>query len=70
VTEKLARDMMAKDPPLKAEFEKKVETDPKFAGDPAARLEFFYDRSPWGAANKVGEYPVGRLASVAGLPLQ
>jgi hypothetical protein len=70
VTEKLARDMMAKDPALKAEFEKKVETDPKFAGDPAARLEFFYDRSPWGAANKVGEYPVGRLKSVAGIPLQ
>jgi hypothetical protein len=70
VTEKLARDMMAKDPKLKAEFEKKVETDPKFAGDPAARLEFFYDHSPWGEANKVGEYPVGRLSKVAGVPLE
>ena len=45
--EKLARVMMAKDPKLKAEFERKVASDPKFEGDPYARLEFFYDRSPW-----------------------
>ena len=52
--EKLAREMMARDPKLKAEFEKKVASDPAFAGNAYARLEFFYERSPWYAANRVG----------------
>lgn len=68
VLEKLARDELAKSPGLRAEFEHKVHTDPAFAGSPAARLEFFYDRSPWFQANRVGEYPVGRLRSLEGLP--
>jgi Zinc carboxypeptidase len=69
VLEKLAREMMAKDPKLKAEFEKKVASDPAFAGSAAARLEFFYERSPWFAANRVGAYPVGRLLSLDGVPV-
>ncbi|HMF54379.1 MAG TPA: M14 family metallopeptidase [Edaphobacter sp.] len=69
VLEELAREMMAKDPELKAEFEKKVASDPVFAGSSSARLEFFYDRSPWYAANRVGLYPVGRLGSVNGIPV-
>jgi hypothetical protein len=64
VLESLAREMMAKDPKLKEEFEKKVSSDPTFAGNPNARLEFFYERSPWFAANRVGLYPVGRLDNV------
>ena len=64
VLESLAREMMAKDPKLKEEFEKKIASDPAFAGNASARLEFFYDRSPWFAANRVGLYPVGRLDSV------
>jgi murein tripeptide amidase MpaA len=64
VLESLAREMMAKNPKLKQEFEKKIASDPKFAGDAHARLEFFYDRSPWFAANRVGLYPVGRLDNV------
>lgn len=64
VLESLAREMMAKDPKLKEEFEKKIASDPAFAGDAHARLEFFYDRSPWFAANRVGLYPVGRLNDV------
>jgi hypothetical protein len=70
VLEELAREMMAKDPKLKAEFEKKVGSDPVFAGNPMARLEFFYERSPWFAANRVGLYPVGRLGSLDGVPVQ
>jgi hypothetical protein len=70
VLEKLARENMAKDPALKAEFERRVQTDARFAASPEARLEFFYDRSPWGQANRVGEYPVGRLLSLDGVPLQ
>ena len=61
--------MMEKDPKLKAEFEKKVASDPAFAGSAEARLEFFYERSPWYAANRVGLYPVGKLTSVEGLPV-
>jgi Zinc carboxypeptidase len=70
VLEKLARENMAKDPALKAEFERRVESDPRFAANPWARLEFFYDRSPWGLANHVGEYPVGRLLSLSDVPVQ
>jgi len=70
VLEKLARENLAKDPALKAEFERRIQADPRFAASPEARLEFFYDRSPWGLANHVGEYPVGRLLSLEGLPLE
>jgi hypothetical protein len=70
VLEKLAREMMEKDPKLKAEFERKIENDPRFAADPYARLTFFYDHSPWYAANHVGEYPVGRLTKLDGVPLE
>lgn len=66
--EKLAREMMERDPKLKAEFEHKVQSDPQFAGDPRARLEFFYDRSPWHDA-QVGLYPVGRLMRLDGIPV-
>jgi murein tripeptide amidase MpaA len=70
VLEKLARENLAKDPALKAEFERCVETDARFAASPRARLEFFYERSPWFLQNHVGEYPVGRLLSLEGLPLE
>jgi hypothetical protein len=69
VLESLAREMMAKDPKLKAEFEKKVASDPAFAGNAYARLEFFYDRTQWFTANRVGQYPVGRLLSLDGVPV-
>jgi hypothetical protein len=69
VEERLAREMMAADPALKAEFEAKVKSDKAFAASPEARLDFFYQRSDWGKANRVGEYPVGRLTSLEGIPL-
>ncbi|GLQ46870.1 hypothetical protein GCM10007862_19210 [Dyella lipolytica] len=61
VLEKLARDMMAKDPKLKAEFEQKLHDDPAFAVDSHARLNFFFQRSPWYGVQRVGAYPVLRL---------
>ncbi|HEY8683698.1 MAG TPA: peptidase M14, partial [Rhodanobacter sp.] len=61
VEEKLARDMLAGNPALKAEFERRLRDDPAFAADPAARLAFFFERSPWYAAQQVGAYPVLRL---------
>ncbi|HEY6894855.1 MAG TPA: peptidase M14, partial [Rhodanobacteraceae bacterium] len=65
VAEALAREMLAKDPALKAEFEAKVTSDSAFANDATARLAFFYERSPWYAAQKVGAYPVLRLDAAA-----
>jgi murein tripeptide amidase MpaA len=70
VLEKLARESLAKDPALKAEFEHQIQSNPRFASSPDARLEFFYERSPWFQENHVGEYPVGRLLSLDGLPLE
>ena len=70
VMEKVARAMMAKDPALKAEFEQRVMSDARFAASPEARLEFFYERSPYFEANRVGVYPVGRLLSLAGVPVE
>ena len=60
VLEKLAREMLAKSPELKKEFEEKLK-DEKFAKDPRARLNFFYERSPYFLNQRVGVYPVGRI---------
>lgn len=62
VVEKLAREMLAKDPGLKEEFERRL-LDPAFARNPRARLNFFYERSPYFINQKVGVYPVGRIVS-------
>ena len=46
---------MLRDPAVRAAFDARVATDPAFAKDPNARLEFFYRRHPsWDAA--VGRY--------------
>ena len=56
--EKLAREMLAGDPELREEFQKKVATDPKFAANPEERLQFFYRRSPYWDP-QMNLYPVG-----------
>ncbi len=61
VVEQLARTMLAQNPALKAGFDRRLRDDPAFAADPAARLQFFFSRSPWYAAQQVGNYPVLRL---------
>jgi len=59
VAEEQARLMLARDPALKAEFEKKLKDDPDFAKSPRARLDFFYRRHPaWDAG--YNRYPVLR----------
>lgn len=60
VVEKLAREMLAKDPELKREFDRKL-LDPTFANNPQARLRFFYERSPYYLNQRIGSYPVGRV---------
>jgi hypothetical protein len=69
VLEKLAPEMMAHDPRLKQEFEERVESDKAFASDPSARLNFFYQRSPW-CDPRIGLYPIGRLRSLDNVPVK
>ena len=60
VMEPIAQRMLAENPELKREFEEKLRSDEQFAGDPRARLGFFYRRSPyWDQTLNV--YPIARL---------
>jgi murein tripeptide amidase MpaA len=62
VVEKLAREMLANDPKLREEFEKRLSSDAAFASNPHARLQFFYRRSPyWDKQRNL--YPVGRIVT-------
>ena len=55
----LAERMLAKDSALKAEFERKLASDPKFAADPDSRLAWFYERTPY-YDERYLLYPIGR----------
>lgn len=58
VAEEVAREML-KDPTVKAAFEQRLREDKTFADDPAARLQFFYQRHPsWD--ERYNLYPVMR----------
>jgi len=69
VLERLARKMIAADPKLKQEFDQKLASDPQFAESRSARLNWFYQHSPWWDS-RLGLYPIGRLSSISGLPLE
>ncbi len=60
VMEALAEEMLKNHPELKNEFMQKVKSDPKFASSPEARLNFFYERSPYRDSYK-DAYPVARV---------
>lgn len=55
-----ARRMLAENPQLKTEFEKKMADDAAFAKDPEEILNWFYSRTPWWDSHFC-VYPVGRL---------
>jgi hypothetical protein len=60
VTEEVAAGMLERDPALKTEFQRRLSTDAAFAANPAARLDFFYQRHPsWD--ERFNLYPVYRL---------
>ncbi|MCM2327949.1 MAG: M14 family metallopeptidase [Lysobacter sp.] len=62
VAEDVAREALAADPALAAEFRKRTELEPDFAGNPRARLDFFYQRHPsWDREYRL--YPVVRANS-------
>ncbi|GAB3421077.1 M14 family metallopeptidase [Massilia agilis] len=59
VAEDVARDQLAADPALAAEFRRRLDTDEAFAKNPHARLEFFARRHPsWD--ERLNLYPVMR----------
>ena len=60
ILETLAREMLAADPALGKEFQEKLTSDAAFAASPAARLEFFYNKSPYWD-QQMSLYPVGRI---------
>jgi hypothetical protein len=62
VLEKLARELMSTNPALKREFEEKVANDPKFAASSRARLNFFFERSPYWD-RYLNLYPVARVTT-------
>lgn len=64
--EPIAREML-KDPAIRSAFEEALK-DPAFAGSPGARLNWFYERSPW-YDQRLMVYPIYRLelSDMAGL---
>ena len=60
VMEKVAREMLAKDPDLGKEFEKAKADNPEMAKNPYAVLSWFYQRSPYWDKEK-DMYPVGKI---------
>ncbi|MBN8426112.1 MAG: M14 family metallopeptidase [Xanthomonadales bacterium] len=60
VMEAMARKMLAENAELKATFERRLQEDPVFAKDPQARLDFFYQRTPYFDQTYL-RYPVLRL---------
>ena len=58
--EPLAQKMLNEDESLKKEFEERLKNDPEFAANPKARLNFFYERSPYWDKQQ-DQYPVLRV---------
>jgi hypothetical protein len=57
--EPVATELLKNNPSLKKEFEDKLARDTTFSKNPQARLNFFYERSPYADA-KMNVYPVGK----------
>jgi len=60
VMESIAREMLERDPQLREEFTTRVASDSAFAKSPWARINFFYQRSPYWD-DSIGLYPVARV---------
>lgn len=60
VMEKMAREMIAKDPALLDSLNARKEADPEFAKNPFAQLNWFYQHTPyWDQTKDI--YPVGKI---------
>jgi hypothetical protein len=60
IIERVARDMAKANPALTREFQAKVNADSTFARSAAARLNWWYQRSPY-ADQWLNKYPIARL---------
>jgi len=67
ILEALAQEMLEADPKLRKEFQEQLAADERFAASPAARLEFFYNKSPYWD-QQMNLYPVGRVVQSLALP--
>ena len=63
VAEQIAREMLEKNPQLRAEFTRRLEQDPVFAGSPDARLGFFLSRHS-SRDDRYNLYPVLRVDEI------
>jgi len=65
VAEQIAREMLARDPAIAAEFKAKLASDAAFAASPSARLEFFNRRhESWD--ERYNLYPILRTDEALG----
>jgi murein tripeptide amidase MpaA len=60
VMEPMARKMLAENPALQVEFDQKLKDDKAFAASPSARLQWFFQRTPFYDVNAF-VYPVGTV---------
>ncbi|MBN1789699.1 MAG: hypothetical protein JW830_04320 [Bacteroidales bacterium] len=60
VMEKMAREMIRKDPTLKTKFDRLKAENPEFASNPYQQLLWFYRLTPY-YDQSVGLYPVGKI---------
>jgi len=60
LSEPIARRMMADSPELRKQFEEKLASDPQFAADRNARLQWWFQRSKYDAGD-TGRYPIVRV---------
>ena len=60
LSEPIARRMMADQPELRKQFEQKLASDPQFAADPRARLEWWFAQSKY-QPEDAGRYPIVRV---------
>jgi hypothetical protein len=61
VMEKMAREMIARDPTLDNEFRAWKEQNPQYANDSWSQLNWFYRRTPW-FDQKLNRYPVCKIS--------
>lgn len=69
IMEEIAKQMLERNQTVRNEFQKKVNSDSTFAKNPRARLNFFYERSPY-MDREWNLYPVARYLSAVPLPME
>jgi hypothetical protein len=60
LSEPIARRMMADQPELRKQFEQKIASEPQFAGDARARLQWWFEQSKY-QPEDAGRYPIVRV---------